>query len=161
MEPTIRHASAEQPIISIRRESSISALPQLLGRCFGELFDWLARNERPAAGHPFVIYHAIDRDHVDAEVCVPVAAPPPGAGHIVGRVLDAGEFATLLHVGSYEDLGVAYGQLTDWIARHGYHVIGPVREVYLNGPSDVASPAEYRTEIQMPVLAEAASGTAA
>jgi effector-binding domain-containing protein len=55
-------------------------------------------------------------------------------------------------VGPYEDLGGAYRALTEWIDRNGLEVAGPVQERYLNGPGDLVSPAEYRTEVEIPII---------
>jgi effector-binding domain-containing protein len=159
VEPVIRH-EPERPIISIRERTTIAALPQLFGRCYGELFGWLGRHGRTASGEPFVIYHAVSPAGVDAEVCVPVAEPLVGDGPVVSRVLPPTDIAVLLHVGPYDRLHEAYAALEAWIADHGFHVSDAVREVYLNSPAEVASPAEYRTEIRMPVepsLVEATS----
>ena len=60
--------------------------------------------------------------------------------------------ARTLHVGPYEDLGAAYRALTEWIDRNGLEAAGPVQERYLNGPGDGATPAEYRTEVEIPVV---------
>ena len=59
---------------------------------------------------------------------------------------------TLQNVGPYEGLGVAYEAITEWISAHDAEVVGPVRERYLNGPGEVAAPADYRTELEMPIV---------
>ncbi len=65
--------------------------------------------------------------------------------------------ARTLHVGPYEALGGAYDAVTDWIRGRGFELAGPMRERYLNGPGDNVTPAEYRTEVEIPVVAAAAS----
>jgi effector-binding domain-containing protein len=57
-----------------------------------------------------------------------------------------------LHVGPYDALGEAYSAVTRWIGERGLAIAGPFRERYLNAPDEVSSPAEYRTEIQVPVV---------
>jgi effector-binding domain-containing protein len=101
-----------------------------------------------------VIYHAFGPETIDAEVCVPVDALVAGTDVLMSRVLPAATVVRTLHVGPYEQLGTAYEALTDWIATHWTDASGPVRERYLNGPGDGATPSEYRTEVEMPVLAE-------
>jgi effector-binding domain-containing protein len=75
------------------------------------------------------------------------------AGRIQDRVLPAMTVATTLHIGPYEEFGHAYAALTDWIDLHHAETAGPVRERYLNGPGDGVAPAEYRTEVEMPIVA--------
>ena len=72
------------------------------------------------------------------------------------RVLPAMTVAWTLHVGPYEDLTVAYSAITDWIQGIGLEAAGPVQERYLNGPGDDVTPAEYRTEVEIPVALVAA-----
>jgi effector-binding domain-containing protein len=69
------------------------------------------------------------------------------------------DVATTLHIGPYEQLHVVYADLAAWITAHGYVVDGPVREVYLNGPDEVASPDEFRTEVRMPIRSAVVAAT--
>lgn len=56
-----------------------------------------------------------------------------------------------LRQGPYERIGEAYNAVMTWLEPNGYHIAGPVREVYLRGPGDTENPEEYVTEIQVPV----------
>lgn len=138
-------------IISIRDQIAPDALPAFLGGVFPELFAFVGRHGVAATGHPFVMYHAFGPDLIDAEVCVPVAAPGPADERIRSRTLPACEIVRTLHVGPYEDLGSAYAALTDWVADHGYVSHAPIRERYLTGVTDDVPPSAYRTELDMPI----------
>lgn len=61
--------------------------------------------------------------------------------------------ASVVHRGSYADLGPAYAAIGSWIQAHGHTVAGPSREIYLNNPGDTAE-AELLTEIQWPIDAD-------
>ena len=148
-----------QPIISIRGRHAQTEIPSFLGRSFGLLFGHLKLLGVDPAGPPFVIYHAFGPAGMDAEVCVPVASTVSAAGGVEGRILPAMTVARTLHVGPYEDLGGAYDAVTDWIRGRGFELAGPMRERYLNGPGDNITPAEYQTEVEIPVVAAAASVT--
>ncbi len=65
--------------------------------------------------------------------------------------MPAGSFASLLHVGPYDTLGVAYETLTRWVHAHELITAGPPREVYLSEPG--TPPAELNTVIEFPVAA--------
>jgi predicted transcriptional regulator YdeE/DNA-binding transcriptional MerR regulator/effector-binding domain-containing protein len=59
--------------------------------------------------------------------------------------------ACVIHQGSHDALGDAYGALLSWAAPNGYRANGLVREVYLRGPESDAPPEEYVSEVQLPV----------
>jgi effector-binding domain-containing protein len=148
---------AQQPIVSIRDRRPQPDLPGFLGEAFGELFGRLGLLGVQPAGHPFVIYHEFGAEGIDAEVCVPVPDSVSATASIQARILPAMTVAHTLHVGPYEDLGVAYGALMDWIRRSGLEPAGPVQERYLNGPGDLVPPAEYRTEVEIPIVSAVAA----
>ena len=64
--------------------------------------------------------------------------------------------AVALHEGPYESIGPVYDRLLEWCDAEGYSVGSPVREVYVVGPDAEAagSPADYRTEVQFPIVRE-------
>ena len=146
------HELPEQRILSIRRQVATHEVPQFFRETLGELYGRLKLLGEPASGHPFVIYHQFGRDGIDAEACVPVGRAVSASGAIRTRVLPPMTVARTLHVGPYEELGGAYGALTEWVRHRPVEVAGPMQERYLNGPGEVASPSEYRTEIEMPIV---------
>ena len=149
-----------QPILSIRDRRPAPSLPQFLGQSFDALFSRLGLLGVEPAGPPFVIYHEFGPDDIDAEVCVPIATGVTATGGIHDRVLPPITVATTLHVGPYEELETAYGALTTWIGENGFEAAGPLQERYLNGPGgpgvDVL-PADYRTEVEIPIVPAAAA----
>jgi effector-binding domain-containing protein len=146
------HDASELSIVSIRDRCPTGGIPGFLGGAFRELFGRLQLLGVTPAGDPFVIYHEFGPDGVDAEVCVPVAGHVSASGTVKARRLPARTVARTIHVGPYENLGAAYAALTNWIGNKGFESAGPIRERYLNGPTDQVSPAEYRTEIEIPIV---------
>jgi effector-binding domain-containing protein len=140
-----------QPIVSIRERRPTEEIGALLGRSFGDLFRRLALLGAAPMGPPFVIYHEFAADGIDAEVCVPVGSLVAASGHIQARTLPEMTVASTLHVGPYEECDAAYAALNEWISRTGHEAAGPLLERYLNGPGDVTSPAEYRTQVEVPI----------
>lgn len=65
-------------------------------------------------------------------------------------VLPGGAFARLLHVGPFETLGLAYHALHAFAQERGHERRGPMREIYVNDPADVA-PEAIETEVWMPI----------
>lgn len=145
-----------QTVASLRR---VLPVPQAIGGLFEELFTGLEAQGIHPAGAPGAIWH--DNEHKetdwDTEVVAPVeegAQPGPLAnGDVCIRQL-AGvpKMACAIHQGSYEGFPDAYAALMQWISANGYQIAGPMREFYLRGPGpQTTDPAEYVTEIQMPV----------
>ena len=61
-----------------------------------------------------------------------------------------GEFAVVMHVGPYEELGLAYHALYAWAQEHGHEPRGLIREIYVNDPANVR-PEALQTEVLLPL----------
>lgn len=138
-------------VASLRR---ILPQPQAVSRLFEELFTCLQQQGIRPAGAPGAIWH--DTEHKesdwDTEAVVPVQGGQAGDGVRVIELPEVPSMACTIHQGSYELLPEAYAALMEWIAANGYEMAGPMREFYLRGPSpEGGDPAEYITEIQVPV----------
>lgn len=70
----------------------------------------------------------------------------------VGRVemvtVPAVEVAIVTHLGSYDDVDVAYGDLGAHVAAHD----GPIREYYVRDPHEHPDPSTWITEIAWPIF---------
>src|SRR5690606_18521480 len=105
----------------LRRPAQVSALAPLM---WAEVRSWLAFEGRLAAGPPFVRYLAEDPAEVEVEAGMAFMSPlaesqVSGKGRVTVGLLPAGEYATLLHTGPYDELGQARRALADWGRRHG------------------------------------------
>jgi effector-binding domain-containing protein len=89
---------------------------------------------------------------VDIETAVPVAGGSLPHGRVAIRELPGAEMASLIMQGPYDYFTRAYQALLTWVAGSDYRIIGPNREIYLRGPEAGIEPAEYVTEIQVPVM---------
>jgi len=152
----------EAVVLSKSLAVRLADLPAAIGSSFGEAYAYLGRLRIPGDEPPFVVYHGQpgpDDVPFDIQVCAPVPRqiePPAGWTCVT---LPAGEFASVVHVGSYEALGAAYDKLTAWIAREGFEVAGPPREVYLTGPTTPS--AATRTVVEFPVVPSTAQAPVA
>jgi DNA-binding transcriptional MerR regulator/effector-binding domain-containing protein len=63
----------------------------------------------------------------------------------------AGFFAVGVHAGPFEDFDRSYGALGSHVAEYCEVAPGPIRELYVVGPGDVADPTQFRTEICWPI----------
>ena len=92
------------------------------------------------------------------EVAVPISTVElPQHERLKPRTLPGVEqMVSLLHQGSYDNLGSVYQVLmtgieTTRIETNGYQVAGLHREIYLRGPESGEDPRNYMTEVQFPV----------
>ena len=122
---------------------------------FGRVFQALEAAGTDPSGTPFtVFYQAPDMDaEGDIGLCVPVRdSVSLSAGVEIVR-FDESAVASVVHHGSYEEMGESYATVSAWIQRHGHRITGPTREIYLNSPADVRED-ELLTEIQFPIDAD-------
>lgn len=138
-----------QAVASVRDNVPIAGLQQL----FGELFGYLGQRGVGPAGPPVGVYYdEFHEDALDVEIAVPVAGSVPDGERVKARELPSVEqMACIIHEGSYETVGGTYGQLMQWVEANDYRLVGPTREVYLQGPESGRDPSSYVTEIQFPV----------
>lgn len=108
-----------------------------------------------ARGAPFAIYHnePFTPDDVDVEMGLPLAHDARLAETADAHAcqLPGGAVAYTIHEGPYGSIGAAYDAIHGWLREQGHRPQGPPREIYLVGPGQDITPAEYRTEIDVPV----------
>lgn len=143
-----------QPVLSIRSQTSIQDLPQVLGRSFGDVGQYLGELHEQPAGPPFAAYFNMDMQNLDIEVGFPVAARLPGKGNIQASEIPAGKIAACLYTGPYSEIEPAYTALTQYVAESGHEVSGVAYEMYLNDPTQTP-PQELQTLIMFPLKAAA------
>jgi effector-binding domain-containing protein len=120
-----------------------------------ELEGYLAKQRDRPSGPCLSLYYDEEfkeRDW-DIEVCEPLADEIPPSKRVSVRVLKPVEMmACTVHEGPLEDLHVAYDAIMRWVDENGYHIVGPVREVYLKESKNISQtdPGAI-TEIQIPV----------
>jgi DNA-binding transcriptional MerR regulator len=107
---------------------------------------------RHIAGKCFLLHYDSEfkAENADFEACMPVRKSLLVDGVSV-RELPGGRCVSLLHKGPYEELSRSYAKITAYVKDHGYTVLMPTREVYINGPGMIfkGNPKKYLTEIQM------------
>jgi uncharacterized protein (DUF302 family) len=144
-------------VFLLRRTVRTDRIGEDIRRALGEMYTKVKAAGLHPVSPPSVTYldHVVAGEPLAVDAGVAVA---PGTGHaeigdgarIVGR--HARPAARIVHHGDYAGIGVAYQELEEWTARHGYRPAGPPTETYLVGPDVAADPAGYRTEICLPVI---------
>lgn len=106
---------------------------------FEELEAYVTQFNARADKPPMSIYHDPEyRDeNIDAEVVVPLKSAIPGTDSIhVQELARIPKAACVVHTGNYATIYQAYNALLSWIESNGYHMKGPIREVYLSYSAD-------------------------
>ncbi len=90
---------------------------------------------------------------IHVEICQSVKTRGQDGDGIVFKDLPAITAACVTHPGAYEGISQAYAQVMAWIAENGREPAGPARESYIHGVWDCDDVADWRTEIQVPLVA--------
>ena len=142
----------ERPTLSIRTRAAVQDLPQLFGQTYGALMQYLGEMGEQPASEPFAAYYNLDMQNLDVEIGFPVARRLPDRGNIKSGALPAGQFASTMHIGPYDTLGLAYEALTQYMKACGYEPTGVAYEFYFSGPE--TPPEEIRTQIMYPLKSQ-------
>jgi DNA-binding transcriptional MerR regulator len=144
---SIKQVAAERAV-SLTIRGTLERLGPRIARGFGQLYTRLLHANVIPRGRPGAVIHGQLDGVVTMELYVPIA------GSIRGRepaTIRGGTMAVTVHVGAYDDRNTAHHALQAWIADHGYAPVGPSREVYVIGPAQSSSPADFRTEVMCAV----------
>jgi len=122
-----------------------------------QLYTWVAEHGLQPAGMPAGVYlddpKTADVNEARWEVRTPVvgdAAVTEEPGGLGVKRIEPHLVASVMYRGDYNSIAPTYSELGEWVARHGYDVVGPPEELYYSDLATTA-PEEYLTEIRFPV----------
>jgi effector-binding domain-containing protein len=139
-----------QPVLSIRTRTTQANIPETFGKALSAIAQYLAELGVQPMAATFAAYYNMDMEDLDMEIGFPVMKELPEKGDIKSSEIPAGEYASCLHTGPYNEIGLAYQALTEWTEQNGYRPSGVAYEFYLNDPT-VTPPQELQTKILFPV----------
>jgi len=137
-----------QPTLSIRTRAPVQDIPQVLGKAYGTIAQYLGELGEQPAGPPFAVYYNMDMQDLDMEIGFPAGRKLAGKDDIKASEIPAGKVATCLHTGPYSEMEPVYNALSQWIKDNGYEATGVVCEMYLNDPAQTP-PQELQTQIAL------------
>ena len=109
---------------------------------------------RYICGKPFNLYYDGEyrEDDADFEPCIPIRREVAVDGVSV-RILPGGRGLTLMHRGSYDQLGRSYAKILKMAGERKLNLALPSREVYVKGPGMIfkGNTKNFLTEIQLPL----------
>jgi effector-binding domain-containing protein len=125
---------------------------------FAQLYTAIGGAGLAPAGPPMARFDLdlADPDDADYEVAVPIALGahgtiPDNPQGVRSGTLPGHYALVTTHNGPYEEIGAGYDALSKELTALGYAVTGPASEVYLVGSDSGAAPADYVTEVRLPV----------
>lgn len=135
----------------VRERAPMNELSQFYDRAFRTVATVATDQGVEITGPPFAMYYGIPTDVVDVAAGFPTGTPVAASDPVTGLQIPGGRAAQLLHVGAYEGLADAYGQLMEWLAAQGLRPSEVMWESYLNEPpTDAGETAQ--TLITVPVV---------
>jgi effector-binding domain-containing protein len=149
--PHITHTAAQHTAM-IALTVPRSEIARVMGPGIREVFAALAAQGLKPAGPWFTHHLRIAPDIFDLEICVPIPSPVSAVGRVKPSTLRAAKVAHTVYTGSYEGLGVAWGEFKSWVAANGYEAAGDLWECYLVGPESSSDAAQWRTQLNQPLV---------
>ena len=130
----------------------------VMGPGIRELMAAIAAQGIAPIGPWFSHYLKMDPGRFDFEISVPVASPVAAVGRVKPSQLPASTVARTVYSGNYEGLPTAWSEFDAWIAANGHTPGQNLWECYVTGPESSPDPADWRTELNRPLIAHAARG---
>ncbi|MEX2263077.1 MAG: GyrI-like domain-containing protein [Bryobacteraceae bacterium] len=144
--------SATQLTAVIRLTIPREEIRNVMGPGIGELMATVAAQGIAPTGPVFSYHLRMSPDIFDFEIGVPVTEPVSPAGRVKPGHLPVTTVARTVYHGGYEGLGAAWGEFNSWIAANGYTPGPDLWECYVAGPESNPDPANWRTELNWPLI---------
>ncbi len=106
-------------------------------------------------GPLFDHYRKVNSEIFDFDICVPVSTPVAATGRVVSREVPALKVARTVYRGPYEQLPDAWREFDGWIRANGHVPAPDLYQCYSVGPEASSNPADWKTELRRPLLAQA------
>jgi effector-binding domain-containing protein len=139
----------------VRLNVPMMELPSVMGPAIGEIMAALAAQGLAPAGPVFSHYLSMDSGMFDFEVGVPVSVPVVPSGRVRLGQLPAARVARTTYQGPYEGLHNAWREFGVLARAQGLQPAAGLWECYVLGPEASPDPANWRTELNQPLAAEA------
>ncbi|HEY9126442.1 MAG TPA: GyrI-like domain-containing protein [Acidobacteriaceae bacterium] len=141
-----RHYAALQLVVP--REQ----IGRVMGPGVQQIYRVLAIQGIEPSGPWFTHHFKRPNPDFDFEICIPVEEPIESAGEVYPEVWPAMRVARAVFHGDYSRLPGAWGEFTGWIAAQGLREAKDLWEVYTVNPDSEKNPANWRTELNRPLL---------
>jgi effector-binding domain-containing protein len=152
-EPTIK----EVPQMRVLSKRETGSYEITIEKLIGELFGFIesrnnSRNNLKMTGPCIFICH--DEEYKETGANIEVAIPVSGSistddVNVDLVTLPAVKVVSTIHKGPYNEVGIAYTRLFEFMQENNMEPAGPSRALYINDPGEVSED-ELMTEVQIP-----------
>jgi effector-binding domain-containing protein len=139
-----------RPVASVRMSSDPSRLRRTITAIHGLVMVAVGDQGLAPAGPLFTRFHRRGIE-IELEAGIPLAQSIQPVGVVAASSLPGGMALRLLHDGDHATLANSYEALEAFRTCHGYQAAGGPWECYLVDASDTPDPAEWRTDIYLPL----------
>jgi effector-binding domain-containing protein len=150
-EHQIVQTTAEQAAV-IRLTIPGSDMPKVFGPAVGELLTTLNAQGIEPVGAIFAHHLKMPSNVFDFELGIKVGSPVTPAGRVEPGELPATRVARAIYTGPYEGLPAAWDAFIGWMNANGHKGAPSLWELYSVGPQSTPDSAEWRTELNRPLL---------
>ena len=137
--------------VSLRSEVDLKDISTQMGVMYGQLMNFINKNNLMMTNMPYAIYHKIDGTMIDLECGIPVDKVIEPRGSILAGTMPAETCATADHIGSYSNLEKTHAFIQKWIQNNGFHLNGSPMERYLTDPQKEPDQSKWVTAIYYPI----------
>jgi effector-binding domain-containing protein len=127
-------------------------IQKVMGPGIEELMSTVSAQGVGPAGSWFTHHLREPTDTFDFEISVPVTAPVAPRGRVEPGEWPAMKVARAVYRGPYEGLAGAWGEFDAWLKASGRVAAADLWEVYVAGPESGDDPANWRTELNRPLV---------
>lgn len=127
-------------------------MPEVFGQGVDELMAVLAQQGIAPTGALFAHHFSIAPEVFDFEIGVPTGEPVVTTGRVHASAWPTMRVARTIYHGPYDGLPDAWGTFMEWVELQGHEPEPDVWECYLSGPESSTDPADWRTELNRPLV---------
>jgi len=138
-------------IATIRNKVNSGEIGEIMGKSYGEIQAFLAKNRAKQSGSPMAITLAWDSLSWDFEAAIPIDKEIKGNDKIVIKKSYEGKTIWVTYTGPYESTYQAYTDLDQYMKEKGLTQAGGPWEVYVTDPGTEPDSTKWVTEIYFPV----------
>jgi len=137
----------------IKDSSKCSEVDVIIGKLFGEVFQFIGMNMIECVSPPFVRYLVWDEktDKNVLEAGTFIKAPATGNERVKFQEIPAQKYARAIHTGAYETVYTTYTALEKYIKDNKLIQAGAPFEIYITDPEKEPDMTKWETEVLYPV----------
>ncbi|GEM_PF-1792239 len=143
----------EMRAVVVEKQSSMEEIAKSMGEAYGELMEYLTRNDVIPAGPPFARYTGAyeSGQPLRFEAGFPVEQEIPSESNISFKIYPAGRAITAQHTGPYQSLFITYNKVIKHAMEKNLKRKGEFWETYLTDPQTEPDSTLWVTMVYYPI----------